>query len=110
MGRPERLTRERHEKFIQAIRTGCFPEVAARFAGFAPATFYRYMHGTTPAHAAFRDAVLKAQTELEVRLVGIITREALTKPRWAMESPAATIPRQVGPWGSRRRGGARGDG
>ena len=86
MGRPERLTRERHEKFIQAIRTGCFPEVAARFAGFAPATFYRYMHGKTPAHAAFRDAVLKAQTELEVRLVGIITREALTKPRWAMGS------------------------
>ncbi len=85
MGRPERLTRERHDRFVQAIRGGSFPEVAARFAGFSPATFYRYMAGATPAHALFRDDVLKAQTELEIRLVGIITREALTKPRWAME-------------------------
>jgi hypothetical protein len=85
MARPERLTPERHEKFVQTIRTGSFPEVAARFAGFSPASYYRYMQGTTPAHAAFRDDVLRAQTELEIRLVGIITREALTKPRWAME-------------------------
>ena len=85
MARPERLTRERHEKFIQTIRTGSFPEVAARYAGFSPASYYRYMQGTTPEHAAFRDDVLRAQTELEIRLVGIITREALTKPRWAME-------------------------
>ena len=43
------------------------------------------MKGSIPAHAAFRERVVMAETELEIRLVGTIARAALNEPRWAAE-------------------------
>ncbi len=80
MGRPERLTPERQERFLEAIRRGAFPEVAARYAGFSPASYYRYMKGATPEHAAYRDAVIRADAELEVHLGGVMKLAADTSP------------------------------
>jgi hypothetical protein len=84
MGRPPRLTPERQARFLQALRACAFPLIAARHAGISPATFYRAMQGTTRQHAAFRDEVVRTQTELELRLVGIIVMEAGKNARWAL--------------------------
>ena len=84
MPRPSRLTPEATERFVQAIGAGVHPETAAHYAGFSPASYYRYMKGSSPAHAAFREAALRAQTALEVVLAGTLTRAALRDPKWAL--------------------------
>ncbi len=84
MSRPSKLTSEAIDRFVKAISAGAFPEVAARFAGFSPASLYRYLRGSTPEHAAFRDAALKAQVALEVRLSGTLVQEAMSEPKWAL--------------------------
>jgi hypothetical protein len=67
------------------------PEVAARFAGFSPASLYRYLRGSTPEHAAFRDAALKAQVDLEVRLSGTLVQEAMSGPRSSREAVRGAV-------------------
>jgi hypothetical protein len=84
MSRPSKLTSEAIDRFVKAISAGAFPEVAARFAGFSPASMYRYLRGSTPEHAAFRAAALKAQVALEVRLSGTLVQEAMNEPKWAL--------------------------
>ncbi|HEY8869785.1 MAG TPA: hypothetical protein VIM30_10375 [Candidatus Limnocylindrales bacterium] len=85
MARPSRLSPEATERFIKAIAAGSFPEVAARYAGFSAASLYRYMRGSRPEHAAFRDLVQKAVTDLEVRLAGTLTQAAMRDPVWALK-------------------------
>src|SRR5664280_911716 len=97
MGRPERLTPERQERFLKAIRAGAFPEVAAAYAGFSSASYYRYMHGASRQHATFRREVVRAQSELELELVGRITREAASNPRWAFALLERRFPKRWGP-------------
>lgn len=84
MGRPSRFTAEAVDRFLKAIAAGSFPETAARFAGWSPASYYRFMQGRTPERAAFRDDVHQAMVELEIRLVGTITTAAFREPRWAL--------------------------
>jgi hypothetical protein len=84
MARPTRLTDETIDRFLQAIRGGAFPEVAARYAGFSPRAMYRYLRGSSPAHAAFRDRVVLARIELEVRLGGTVVQAGYGDPRWAL--------------------------
>lgn len=84
MGRPTKLTRETQDAFLKAIHVGAFPEVAARHAGFSPASLYRWLRGTTPEQVEFRDAFLEATANYEIRLMGTIARAALTDPRWAL--------------------------
>ena len=110
MSRPSKLTSEAIDRFVKAIRAGAFPESAARYAGFSPASLYRYMQGSRPEHAAFRDAALQAQVELEVRLSGTLVQEAMSEPKWALvllerrfgerwapRAPAAETPAQTRP-------------
>jgi hypothetical protein len=84
MGRPSRLTPEAQERFLSVIGAGAFPEIAARYAGSSAPSYYRYMKGSTPAHAAFRDAVHKALVELEIRLSGTLVQAGMGDPRWAL--------------------------
>jgi len=84
MGRHPKLTPETKARFVQAITAGAFPETAARFAGFSPASLYRYLRGTTPAQVEFREAAQRATTDLEVRLAATVARAVLTDPRWAI--------------------------
>lgn len=84
MGRPTKLTPLARERFIQAIKAGAFPEPAARYAGFSPASLYRYLKGSSPDHAAFRDEVHAALAGLELRLTGTIAQAAFSDPKWAL--------------------------
>jgi hypothetical protein len=84
MSRPSKLTSEAIDRFVKAIRAGAFPESAARYAGFSPASLYRYLRGSRPEHAAFRDAALQAQVELEILLSGILVQKAMGQPRLAL--------------------------
>ena len=83
MSRRTKLTPERRERFLQAIGIGVFPEVAARHAGFSPASYYRYMRGCSPEHAAFRQATLDALAAVELRWHGTLAKAALEDPHWA---------------------------
>lgn len=96
MGRPERLTAERWGRFIQATRAGAPIDLAARWAGFSRSTFFRYMEAATPRHAAFRDEVLTARTELELQLAGVLAKEAKKSPRWALELLRLRFPARWG--------------
>jgi hypothetical protein len=84
MGRPTKLTDHARDRFLQALGAGNFPEVSARYAGFSPASLYRYLSGTSPELVAFQAEVARAVTELELRLVGTIIRAGFTDPRWAL--------------------------
>lgn len=98
MARPSKFTDERRDRFLIALRAGAFPETAARYAGWSPATLYRLLRGTTPEHVAFRDEIRKAETELELRLSGTVTQAAFRDPRLAL----AMLERRFGErWGRR---------
>ncbi len=83
MGRPTKLTPVNEDRFFQSIAAGAYPEVAARVAGFSPASLYRYLRGTRPEHLAFRERLDVELAKLEVRLGGTLVRAALDNPRWA---------------------------
>lgn len=98
MARPSKFTPERCERFLAALRTGVFPETAARHAGWSPATLYRILRATTPEHGEFRDEVRRVETELELRLAGTVTKAAFSDPRLAL----AMLERRFGErWGRR---------
>jgi hypothetical protein len=98
MGRPSKFTPDRCERFLGALRTGVFPETAARHAGWSSATLYRILRASTPAHVAFREDVLRVETELELRLAGTVTQAAFTDPRLAL----SLLERRFGErWGRR---------
>lgn len=98
MARPSKFTDERRDRFLIALRAGAFPETAARYAGWSPATLYRLLRATTPEHVAFRDEIRKAETELELRLAGTVTQAAFRDPRLAL----AMLERRFGErWGRR---------
>jgi hypothetical protein len=84
MGRKSKLTPEAIERFLKAVKAGAFLEVAARYAGFGPASLYRYLKGSTPEHAQFRAQVQETQTELELRIGGTLVQAAMSDPRWAV--------------------------
>jgi hypothetical protein len=84
VGRPTKFTPERCERFLAALSTGAFPETAARHAGWAPATLYRILAGTTPDHVAFREDIVRVETELELRLAGTVTQAAFGSARLAL--------------------------
>ncbi len=96
MGRPERLTPERQERFLEAIRRGAFLDAAARYAGYSPSTHHRYMKGETPEHAAYRDAVRLALAELEVHLGGVIKLAADSSAYWALKLAEKRFPSHWG--------------
>lgn len=43
MGRPSKLTPDRAERLIQAIRAGSYADVAARAVGIDPSSYYNWM-------------------------------------------------------------------
>jgi hypothetical protein len=100
MSRPSKLTDEAADHYVQAIAAGAFPETAARFAGFSPRSLYRYLRGSTPEHAAFRDRALRVEVELEIRLTGTLVRAGFNEPRWAADLLERRWPER---WGRRSR-------
>lgn len=84
MARPSKFTAERCGRFLVALHAGAFRETAARHAGWSPATFYRILRLTTPEAVAFREDILRVETELELRLAGTVTQAAFQDPRLAI--------------------------
>lgn len=81
MPRPSKLTPAVQERIIQALQAGNYVETAARYAGVAPTTFYRWMEqgeqdGANPLYREFRDAVESARAQAEVRSIALIQQAA----------------------------------
>lgn len=80
-GRPSKLTPEVQDRIVQAVSAGNYQDVAARYAGIDPATFYRWMAaGAEPdapdALREFREAVESARAQSEVRAIALIQKAA----------------------------------
>lgn len=81
MGRHTKLTAAVQDKIVSAIASGNYQEIAARYAGIDPATFYRWMERGASDDAPdnfrkFREAVESAKAQAEVRSVALIQRAA----------------------------------
>jgi transposase-like protein len=84
VARPTKLTSERLERIVEAIRQGAYVEVAARSAGIAPSTFYEWRRrgetGELP-FSEFSEAVDVAEAQAELAALGCI-RSAWEKGDW----------------------------
>lgn len=95
MGRPTKLTPERHARIIELIRTGAFADTAAAAAGVHRATYYEWMargrdcerdddgEAVTEADRAFadfHDAVKEAEAVGETLAIGRIQNHS--KDTW----------------------------
>jgi hypothetical protein len=82
-GRPPKLTADVVGKILMAVRAGNYPEVAARWAGISPATYYRWLQDPRPPYVAFRAALVMADAECEVMVIGNLFRLSRTSTRAA---------------------------
>ena len=85
MARPVKFNPEACERFLKALQMGAYPEVAARFAGWSPRTYYRIKRGRSLEHVAFRADVERVENELELRVVGTLLKAAFSEARWATD-------------------------
>lgn len=72
MGRPSKLTDDRVERILQALRAGNYLETAARYAGIGETTLHEWRHR----YPEFRVAVEKARADAEARNVAVIQQAA----------------------------------
>lgn len=80
-GAPTKLTAASGECICTAVRAGIRPEVAARYCGTSPRSYYRWMalgraSDADPLHADFAEAVEQALAEWEARDILIIGEAA----------------------------------
>lgn len=81
-GRPSKLTPAVKDKIVTAVASGVFQDIAARYAGIDPATFYRWMEKgmdpdqPDPRYGEFREAIETAKAQSEVRSVALINAAA----------------------------------
>lgn len=72
-GRPSKLTPEVKKRLLDAIRAGNYYEAACQYAGISYATFWRWMQQGENAKSGqyrdFREAIIAAEAEAEVRMV-----------------------------------------
>lgn len=91
MGRPTKLTPERHARIVQMISTGAYAHIAAQASGINPGTYYDWMargrdcdrddegNPTTDddaPYAEFHDAVKEAEAKAEAVAIGRIQQAA----------------------------------
>jgi hypothetical protein len=70
-------------KILMAVRAGCYPEVAARWAGVSAATYYRWVRDPRPPYVAFRAALDLADAACEAMVIGNLVRLSRTSTRAA---------------------------
>lgn len=81
-GRPTKLNPDVQAKIGEALRLGAYAEVAARYAGIHPATFYDWMRrgaddlatGGDTIYSEFHETIKEAEALAEVRACGIISK------------------------------------
>lgn len=111
-GRKTKLTRETHEKIIEAIRGGNYIETAAAFAGISKVTLYKWLRkGARSKGGPLRDFTRDVRAALaaaEVRDIALIGKAATTNwqaaawrrerknpERWGTDRKAARLRRQI---------------
>jgi hypothetical protein len=99
-GRPSKLTPEVRERILQAVRGGNFRDVAAQWAGIAPETLSRWLVRPESTYVAFRQALIEAEQQAEIRAVALILKAAETDPRNAQWWLERKFPER---WGRRER-------
>ncbi len=72
MGRPSKLTDERGERILEALRAGNYLGTAARYAGIGEST----LHEWRTKYPEFAEAVEKARADAEARMVAVIMKAA----------------------------------
>lgn len=81
LGRPSKLTDEVREEIVEAIKMGCYPEIAATAAGVSAATYYRWMEEGAREEAElefrdFRESVTRARAFSERADIALIDTAA----------------------------------
>lgn len=81
MARPPKLTPQITERLCEALRGGNYIDTSCEYAGIAVSTYHRWMNEATEDNASnikkeFREAVVKARSEAEIRNVTLIQRAA----------------------------------
>jgi hypothetical protein len=98
MGRDTKLTPERSQKIVDAIRLGNYAVVACQLAGVDDSTFYRWMekgedklddHGKLiepdPLYRDFRESVRRAEAEAEALAVRTVVVASRSDPNVAIK-------------------------
>jgi len=87
MSRKTKLNAEVQKKICDALALGNFRQTAAKAAGVSLRTFTEWMrlgkNRNNKAFLAFRRAVLEAETQAEMRAVGLIVQKAAEDPKHA---------------------------
>lgn len=73
-GRPSSVTPEVRKNILLAIRAGNYREVAAQFAGITGKTLREYLKRKDSDAIEFRAAIQRAESEVEIEMVGAIKR------------------------------------
>lgn len=72
-GRPSKLTPETRKRLFDAIKAGCYYDVACRYAGISYATFRNWINKGEKSKSGeffdFLEALKQAEAEAEVRMV-----------------------------------------
>ena len=99
-GRPTSDTAETRARFAEGIRAGLSREGASGLAGISPASLYRYLDLDNQDHQAFREALDRAEADLEARAVKVVIDRIPSDPRLALAYLGRRFPER---WGSGRR-------
>ena len=80
-GRPTKLTPDTQSKILEALRSGCLREDAARYAGIHPDTLSTWYRAGASVEAEdhlreFHREVQKTERSVKIRLLGIIQQAA----------------------------------
>lgn len=100
MARPSKLTPERQQRIIDAIKLGVHLETAANYGGVTYATYRLWMvkgeAARSGSYREFYDAVTRATLEIELQMVGRIVLEAKTDWRAAEVWLKRRLPEKYG--------------
>ncbi len=99
-GRPDKLTVEVQDQIVRAIEAGNYASVAARAAGVAESTFYRWLdRGKSAKRGKYREfweAITTANARAETSMVEILRNAAEENPRCLLEILARRFPDRWG--------------
>ncbi len=84
MAKPSTLTPEVHDRIVEALRSGCYLETAAAYAGVPRATFYEWLRrgraGDGDRFVRLADAIEKALADAELR--DLLTIARASESQW----------------------------
>lgn len=107
-GRPTKLTPHVQKRICDAISAGNYREAAAQYGGVDKATLMRWLASDRQPYRDFRDAVIAAEAEAEVRMVAQWQAQIPEDWRAARDFLARRHPDRWGPLEKREVTGAGG--